>query len=76
MNVRFSWSSSGVPSAAWNAGWVDRPSLCFISRPRNWKLSSDCWRRSGRVRNADMSCSAATTEPMSSSDMPIHQVAQ
>jgi hypothetical protein len=42
LNVRFSWSSSGVPSAAWNAGDDERPAGCFISRPRNITFSIDC----------------------------------
>jgi hypothetical protein len=73
---RLRWSSSGVPSAAWNAGLADRPSGCSISRPRNRKLTIDCWSRSGTVRNADMSPSAARSVGTSSSDMPIHDVAQ
>jgi hypothetical protein len=75
LNVRLRRSSSGVPSAAWNAGSDEKPSGCFMSRPRNKKLSIDCCRRSGMLRNADMSPSACSTTPMSSSDIPIHQVA-
>jgi hypothetical protein len=76
LKVRFCWSSTGVPSGAWNAGSDEKPRGSFISRPRNSTSIIDCWRRSGMVRKADMSTRAAATGPRSSSDMPIHQVAQ